>query len=63
MCENIIKFFDENISLQQKGITDSGVNEKIKKTIDITINPDSLKEPKYFLFYKFRYFPSLILVP
>jgi|TARA_B110001452_G_C15069487_1_gene373273 hypothetical protein len=53
MCENIIKFFDENISLQQKGITDSGVNEKIKKTIDITINPDSLKEPKYFLFNEY----------
>ena len=45
-----LKFFDENTNLQKKGITDLGVNEKIKKTTDIIISPTNLKDPKYFLF-------------
>ena len=50
LCKNIINFFDNNIDLHQKGVTALGFNEKIKKSTDITIDPSSLKEPKYFLF-------------
>jgi len=50
LCNNIINFFEENSSLQQKGSTALGVNEKIKKTTDMTIDPLSLKKPKYNLF-------------
>ena len=50
LCNEIIKFFEENKSLQQKGVTGLGYNPKIKKTTDITINPLRLKEAKYSLF-------------
>ena len=50
LCKNIINFFDNNIDLHQKGITALGFNEKIKKSTDITIDPSSLKDPKYLLF-------------
>ena len=50
LCKNIINFFDNNVSLHQRGITALGLNEKIKKSTDITINPSNLKDPKYFLF-------------
>ena len=50
LCNEIIKFFEENKSLQQKGITGLGYDPKIKKTTDITISPLRLKEPKYSLF-------------
>ena len=50
LCKDIINFFEENQSLHQKGSTALGINEKIKKTTDITINPLTLKDPKYSLF-------------
>ena len=43
LCKNIINFFNNNPEFQKKGSTGSGVNEKIKKSIDMTINPNSLK--------------------
>ena len=57
LCQNIIKFFDENTALQKKGVTGLGIDETIKKTTDITINPSSLKEVKFNLFND--YFKSL----
>jgi len=50
LCKDIINFFEQNLELQQKGTTSSGVNEKIKKTTDITINPSKLTDPKYKVF-------------
>jgi len=50
LCEDIIKFFEQNKNLQQKGITANGFNEEIKKTTDITLNPSYLNDPKYSLF-------------
>ena len=50
LCEDIIKFFEQNKNLQQKGITANGFNEEIKKTTDITINPSNLNDPMYSLF-------------
>ena len=50
LCKNIINFFNNNPEFQKKGSTGSGVNEKIKKSIDMTINPNSLKEKNYNIF-------------
>tara|TARA_B100000767_G_scaffold254520_1_gene259990 strand:- start:336 stop:932 length:597 start_codon:yes stop_codon:yes gene_type:complete len=57
LCNDIISFFENNVSLQQKGKTGLGLNEKIKKSTDITIDPYNLKDPKYELFND--YFKSL----
>ena len=50
LCNEIIKFFEENKSLQQKGIVGNIVDPKKKQTTDITIIPSQLKDPKYSLF-------------
>ena len=50
LCNEIIKFFEENKSLQTEGTTALGYDPKIKKTTDITIDPYQLKDPKYSLF-------------
>ena len=50
LCNDIIKFFENNKELQQKGVSGAGFNPKIKKTTDITINPSNLKDPKFSLF-------------
>ena len=44
ICKNIIDFFEKNKDLQTKGQTSSGVNEEVKKSTDITINPNDLKK-------------------
>lgn len=50
LCKKIINFFEENKALQKKGSTGQGVNEKIKKTTDITIDPSNLNNIKYVVF-------------
>ena len=50
LCEKIVSFFEENKDLQQQGDVGDGVDEKIKKSTDITIYPNNLKEEKFFLF-------------
>ena len=50
ICENIIDFFEKNKDLQTKGQTSSGVNEEVKKSTDITINPNDLKKEGYSAF-------------
>lgn len=47
LCDEIIKFFDENRNLQKQGVSGAGKNIKIKKTTDISISPDDLKIKKY----------------
>ena len=42
LCNNIVKFFENNKLLQKKGSTANGVNEKVKNSIDISINPNDL---------------------
>ena len=42
LCKNIVKFFENNKLLQKKGSTANGVNEKVKNSIDISINPNDL---------------------
>ena len=48
-----INFFENNPKLQIKGTTAGGVDEKVKKTTDITINPSDLKNEEYELFNKY----------
>tara|TARA_Y100000590_G_scaffold440478_1_gene565893 strand:- start:747 stop:1343 length:597 start_codon:yes stop_codon:yes gene_type:complete len=50
LCENIINFFEENKNLQSQGAVGEGVDEKIKKSTDITIYPYNLSENKFSLF-------------
>ena len=50
LCEKIVSFFEENKGLQSQGAVGDGVDEKIKKSTDITIYPNNLKEEKFFLF-------------
>ena len=50
LCNEIIKFFEENKSMQRVGITATGYDPKIKKTIDMVIQPSDLKNKKYSLF-------------
>ena len=49
LCERIVSFFEENKDLQSQGAVGDGVDEKIKKSTDITIYPNNLKEEKFFL--------------
>jgi len=57
LCKQIINFFEENKDLQVIGSTSSGVDYSVKKTLDITIDPKSLKEKKYEIFN--NYFKNL----
>ena len=50
LCKEIIGFFDENKGLQKKGTTALGTNYTNKKTTDISINPNELKNDKYKCF-------------
>ena len=50
LCKEIIRFFDENKKLQKNGVTASGTNYTNKKTTDISINPNDLKNDKYKCF-------------
>ena len=50
LCNEIIKFFEENKSMQRVGLTALGYDPKIKKTTDMLIQPSDLKNKKYSLF-------------
>ena len=51
ICKKIIDFFENNPDLQKKGSTTVlGIDEKIKKTTDITIYPNSLKDQSHDVF-------------
>ena len=53
LCDEIINFFENNTKLQRKGSVGGGLNEQIKKTTDITINPINLKSSNYLIFNKY----------
>ena len=50
MCNQIINFFEENKLLQHKGTVGKGINQTIKKTTDITISPNDLKNDEFKCF-------------
>ncbi|MDA7714103.1 2OG-Fe(II) oxygenase [Candidatus Pelagibacter sp.] len=47
LCKEIIDLFDGNKKLQKKGLSGSGMDTTIKKTTDITVTPNNLKDIKY----------------
>jgi len=53
LCNEIIEFFESNKKLHKQGITAQGKNLKFKKTTDITINPNDLKNPKFKILEKY----------
>lgn len=50
LCKKIIEFFENSTELQTKGSTGGGIDENIKKTTDITIWPNKIKEKEYKIF-------------
>ena len=44
LCNNIIKMFEANKSLQTRGSTAKGIDEKVKNSIDIGIDPNNLEK-------------------
>ena len=42
-----------NKNLQRPGVSGAGKNLKIKKTIDIPVNPHDLKNPKFEIFKQY----------
>lgn len=53
LLTNMIKFFDENETLQNQGLTGGGKNLSIKNSTDITIQPKDLKNKKFQIFNKY----------
>ena len=53
LCNEITNFFESNKSLQTPGASGMGLNQKIKKTIDIRIIPNDLKKKKFEIFKKY----------
>ena len=49
LFEQIITFFEKNPNLQNKGFVAENVDDKIKKTTDITIDPIDLKKEEYWI--------------
>jgi len=50
LCDDIIRFFEENQQLQTPGVSGGGVNQAKKQTTDITIHPNDLEAVKYRAF-------------
>ena len=48
LCKNIINFFESHKEMQIQGLTDGGGKDtSIKKTTDISIDPNDLKSKEY----------------
>ena len=46
LCDEIVNYFERNTSKQKKGRIGSGLNQDIKKSVDIAILPNELNLPK-----------------
>jgi prolyl 4-hydroxylase len=53
LCSEIIDFFESNKNLHTQGASGAGINLKIKKTTDIVIKPNDLKNEKFEIFKKY----------
>ena len=47
LCKEIIDLFDKNKNLQKKGVTVKGEDTTAKKTTDISVTPNHLKDIKF----------------
>ena len=59
LCDKLVNYFELNSSKQKKGITDSGINQNIKKSVDISIIPNEIKLPKNHLILKSTYISGI----
>jgi hypothetical protein len=50
LFDQIIDFFELNSQIQNRGYVSDRIDEQIKKTTDITINPIDLKKKEYGIF-------------
>ena len=50
LFDQIINFFEQNPQIQNKGYASDRIDEQIKKTTDITIDPIDLKKKEYGIF-------------
>ncbi len=50
LFDQIINFFEQNPQIQNKGYVSDRIDEQIKKTTDITIDPIDLKKKEYGIF-------------
>ena len=50
LFNDLIDFFEKNKHLQKRGVVGSGYNSEKKKTTDITIDPNSLKNKSFSIF-------------
>jgi prolyl 4-hydroxylase len=50
LFDGLINFFENNIQLQNRGVVGSGLNSLKKKTTDITLDPNDLKNKKFSIF-------------
>ena len=46
LCDEIVNYFEQNTSKQKKGRIGSGLNQNIKKSVDIAILPNEINLPK-----------------
>ena len=53
LCSEIIDLFEKNKILQKRGTTALGVDEKLKKSIDITIQPKDLNKDEFKVLKKY----------
>ena len=47
LCKEIISLFEDNKKLQKSGVTAGGRNLEVKKTTDIRVSPNDLKDTKF----------------
>ena len=47
LCNEIIKFFENNKNLEKQEVTSTGKDLKAKSTTDISVTPNDLKNPKF----------------
>ena len=47
LCQRIVDLFEKKKELHQRGVTGAGINEKIKKTTDIYVEPNDLKKDEF----------------
>ena len=53
ICEEIVRYFELNINKQKIGKVGGGLNDAIKKSIDITILPNEIQLPKNEIFLSY----------
>ena len=59
LCDQIVTYFELNSGKQKRGQVASGVNENIKKSVDISILPNEIQLPENRIFQ--NYFETLFL--